>query len=424
MALSAALKALALLPLVAAQQIGRVPEKHPKLTTETCTTKHGCVKHQTSVVLDALSHPIQNIHTGASCENSTGGLDSSVCSTAQSCAQNCALEGIDYAQHGVETSGNALHLQQYLTINGSLESVSPRVYLLDPTGKNYDLLKLLNQEVSFTVDVSNLPCGMNGALYMSAMDASGGRSRLNPAGATYGTGYCDAQCFDIPWINGVANTQGLGACCNEMDLWEANARATALTPHACNITGLYECSGAECGSDGVCDKSGCGFNPYALGAKNYYGYHDVVDTTQPFTVTTQFFTNDNTKTGTLVEIRRLYVQNGKVIQNTQVAFDNGTIDSITNDYCEASAESFEVRGGLAQMGDAIGRGMVLIFSIWNDAGGYMNWLDSGNAGPCNATEGNPVLIEAQDPGTDVTFSDVRWGDINSTYKTGPAGYSS
>jgi len=39
------------------------------------------------------------------------------------------------------------------------------------------------------------------------------------------------------------------------------------------------------------------------------------------------------------------------------------------------------------MGDAIADGMTLIFSIWNDAGGNMTWLDTGNAGPCSTSEG-------------------------------------
>jgi cellulase len=34
---------------------------------------------------------------------------------------------------------------------------------------------------------------MNGALYLSEMDMSGGRNEYNP-GAAYGGGYCDAQC--------------------------------------------------------------------------------------------------------------------------------------------------------------------------------------------------------------------------------------
>jgi cellulase len=299
--------------------------------------------------------------------------------------------------------------------NGAISSVSPRVYLLDESGKNYDLLKLLNQELSFDVDVSSLVCGMNGALYLSEMLKSGGRSNLNPAGAQYGTGYCDAQCFTNPWINGVANVNSSGTCCNEMDLWEANARSTGYTPHACDITGLYECTGDECGGSGVCDKSGCGFNPYALGAHDYYGYRKKVDTTKRFTVVTQFVTDDNTSRGALSEIRRLYVQNGKVIQNVVVNVSGSEIDSITDGYCAESASVFQEKGGLKQMGKAIGRGMVLIFSIWNDSGSFMNWLDSGSAGPCNSTEGNPALIQTQHPETSVTFSNIKWGDIGSTY---------
>ncbi|RMY62672.1 hypothetical protein D0865_00293 [Hortaea werneckii] len=415
MAVYLALGALSLLPLSTAQQVGRVPEWHPRLKTQSCT-KHGCVDHYTSVVLDALAHPIKDIYTGASCVNSSGSYDSSICPTEEECAQRCALEGIDYAQHGVYTWGDTMKLQHYINIDGSLTSVSPRVYLLDPSSYEYQFLRLLNQEFSFTVDVSDLPCGENGALYLSEMEADGGRSHLNPAGATYGTGYCDAQCPNLPWINGVANTNGSGSCCNEMDLWEANARATSYTPHPCNISSLYECAGDECGPNGVCDKSGCSFNPYALGDRDYYGYHDVVDTTKPFTVTTQFLTDDGTASGTLSEIRRLYVQHGRVIENTVVTSNNRKVDSITDEYCNASYETFEELGGLAQMGEAIGRGMVLAFSIWNDAGQFMNWLDSGNSGPCNATEGNPEIIRATNPDTSVKFSEVRWGDIGTTYK--------
>jgi cellulase len=69
------------------------------------------------------------------------------------------------------------------------------------------------------------------------------------------------------------------------------------------------------------------------------------------------------------------------------------VNSIEESFCEVVASSFEQRGGLAQMGKALGRGMVLAMSIWNDPGQFMNWLDSGNAGPCNATEGNPALYD-------------------------------
>lgn len=72
------------------------------------------------------------------------------------------------------------------------------------------------------------------------------------------------------------------------------------------------------------------------------------------------------------------------------------VNSIEESFCEVVASSFQQRGGLAQMGKALGRGMVLAMSIWNDPGQFMNWLDSGNAGPCNATEGNPALYVSLD----------------------------
>ncbi|KAJ5939563.1 hypothetical protein N7466_002697 [Penicillium verhagenii] len=404
------------LQLATAQQIGKIPEVHPKLQTWKCNTRTGCVQQSTSVVLDALSHPLHEVgNSSVSCGNWDTGLNPTLCATEESCAKNCVLEGTDYAAHGVKTSGDSLILHQYLSSDGTVTAVSPRVYLLDESGENYDMLRMLNQEISFDVDVSTLVCGMNGALYLAELEASGGRGALNPAGAAYGTGYCDAQCSVDPWINGVANVDGSGACCNEMDLWEANALATAYTPHACNISGVYSCEGDLCGSDGVCDKSGCGFNPYALGDTDYYGYKEVVDTSKVFTVVTQFVTDDETAKGSLVEIRRLYVQGDKVIQNAVVNVTGTETDSLTNEYCSETAEYFTDMGGLKQIGKALGRGMALIFSIWNDSGAYMDWLDSGSAGPCNSTEGNPALIQAEHPGTSVTFSNIRWGDIGTTF---------
>ena len=72
------------------------------------------------------------------------------------------------------------------------------------------MFQLLNQEFTFDVDVSNLPCGLNGALYFVAMDPDGGKHfPTNKCGAKYGTGYCDAQCpHDMKFINGEANSKG------------------------------------------------------------------------------------------------------------------------------------------------------------------------------------------------------------------------
>ena len=92
---------------------------------------------------------------------------------------------------------------KFITKGSYSTNIGSRTYLMkDDT--TYEMFKFTgNQEFTFDVDVSNLPCGLNGALYFVEMDARGGQSSLNPAGAAYGTGYCDAQCpRDLKFING------------------------------------------------------------------------------------------------------------------------------------------------------------------------------------------------------------------------------
>lgn len=218
---------IGLLSLTAAQQIGKKPERHPRLLTQKCTTRGGCVNQNTAVVIDSTSHDLLDIKTGKSCLNSTGGIDTSICNSVETCGKRCAYAALDYAANGVRTSGSSLSLRQYLRQNGKLEKVSPRVYLIDEGKEEYVMMKLLNQELTFDVDMDNLPCGMNAALYLDEMEADGGRDRkVNPAGATYGTGYCDSQCYVPTFLNGKLNVERRGACCNEMG--ECNGHNTPL----------------------------------------------------------------------------------------------------------------------------------------------------------------------------------------------------
>merc|ERR1712029_1191769 len=85
-------------------------------------------------------------------------------------------------------------------------NVGSRLYVMDDND-DYLMVYLKNREFSFEVDVSELMCGMNGAMYFSEMQANGGKGLgRNQAGAKYGTGYCDAQCpHDIKFIDGEAN---------------------------------------------------------------------------------------------------------------------------------------------------------------------------------------------------------------------------
>ena len=250
---------------------------------------------------------------------------------------------------------------------------------------------------------------MDGSIYLTGMDSSGGRSNLNPAGTIYGTGYCGSQCYQsYNFINGVANLEDKGACCNEMDLLEANSRSMQYTAHPCGgIRGLYECEENQCngGRNRICDNVSCGFNPHGLGDHDFYGLRGTVDTSKPFTVVTQFLTDTRTDPGALADIRRLYIQDGRTVNNSLIRVDHHPFDSITSDFCKASqATSFHHHVGLAAMGEALRHGMVLVMGIWG--GEYMSWLDCAQAGPCKKKEDQTSFIKKHSPDTRVTFGET------------------
>ena len=382
---------------------------------------------------------------------------STLCPDVDTCSSNCALEGAseEYTDtYGVKAQGDSLDLQ-FVTQGPYSKNVGSRTYLLD-TPERYYLFKLKNREFSFDVDVSALPCGLNGALYFVQMDADGGQSKYakNEAGAKYGTGYCDAQCpHDLKFINGEPNMLGwtpsatdpnsgkgkYGSCCVEMDIWEANSVSTAFTAHSCAADEQTRCEGIDCGDnpdhrfDGLCDKNGCDFQTYRLGNASFFGAGAgfALDSRQKMRVTTQFVTDDGTDTGKLVEIRRSYTQNGATVHTPALPVGGmGSFDSLSDKYCTAEAAqmqdntTFLGRGGMSSMDDAFDKGMVLVMSIWDDHDANMLWLDStyptdgatpgSHRGTCATTSGVPADVEKASPNAHVTFSDIRFGAIGST----------
>jgi len=269
----------------------------------------------------------------------------------------------------------------------------------------------------------------------------------NKAGAKYGTGYCDAQCpRDLKFINGEGNAVGwkassndknagvggYGSCCAEMDIWEANSVSTAYTPHSCTTVAQSRCSGDACGGTystdryaGPCDADGCDFNSYRQGDTSFYGKGLKVDTSKVFTVVTQFIGNP------LTEIKRFYVQNGVLIPNSESTIEGNPGSSITSDFCDAQKvafgdnRSFQDKGGMASMSEALGAGMTLVMSVWDDHSANMLWLDStypitktgpgGPRGTCATTSGVPADVEAASPGAYVIYSNIKSGPINSTF---------
>jgi cellulose 1,4-beta-cellobiosidase len=198
---TAALISLTYLAVAYAQKVGTfTAENHPSLTWSTCTAS-GCTEVQGSVVLDSNWRWVHD-STGTNCY--TGNTwNSNLCPDDVTCAENCYLDGADYSgTYGITTSGDALSLK-FVTQSAN-KNIGSRVYLM-ADDSTYQMFNLLNKEFTFDVDMSTLPCGLNGALYFVEMEEDGGASQYtgNVAGAKYGTGYCDSQCpHDIKFING------------------------------------------------------------------------------------------------------------------------------------------------------------------------------------------------------------------------------
>ncbi|PKS11794.1 hypothetical protein jhhlp_001087 [Lomentospora prolificans] len=442
-----------ILGAVSAQQAcSLTTETHPSLNWKKCSAGGSCSNVAGSVTIDSNWRWTHTVSGSTNCYDGNK-WDTSICTSGATCASACCVDGADYATtYGIKTSGDSLSLQ-FVTKHQYGTNVGSRVYLMENETK-YQMFNLLGNEFTFDVDVSNIGCGLNGALYFVSMDADGGLSKYsgNKAGAKYGTGYCDAQCpRDIKFINGLANSDGwepssgdpnggvggMGSCCAEMDIWEANSVATAYTPHPCSTNSQHSCTGNSCGgtySDdrygGTCDPDGCDFNSYRQGNKTFYGKGMTVDTSKKMTVVTQFLTDN---TGTLSEIKRFYVQNGVVIPNSESTIPGNAGNSITQDFCDkqkavfGDVDIFNARGGFKQMSAALASPMVLVMSLWDDHYANMLWLDSTypvdgtgygvERGSCSTSSGAPSEIEASVPNSNVIFSNIKFGPIGSTFNS-------
>ncbi|KAF2794330.1 glycoside hydrolase family 7 protein [Melanomma pulvis-pyrius CBS 109.77] len=436
--------------LVSGQGVGSYQsETHPKMTWQQCSGTGGssCKSVSGEVVIDANW---RWLHVKGDYTNCYDGnkWNTTLCSSNDKCSTSCVVEGADYpATYGITASGNALTLK-FVTKGSYSTNIGSRTYLMKDTN-TYQTFNLIGNEFTFDVDVSQLPCGLNGALYFVVMDAKG----QGTAGAKYGTGYCDGQCpRDLKFINGKANAVGWqpssndqnagvgerGSCCAEMDVWEANSISTALTPHSCDSATFVECSGDNCGGtysgtrySGPCDANGCDFNPYRLGVTDFYGKGKTVDTSKPFTVVTQFLGSGTT----LSEIKRYYVQGSKVIENPQPKTPGITGNSITQAWCDAENAAnkeevypFKDHGGMQSMANGMAKGMVLVMSLWDDHYANMLWLDStyptdadastpGAArGDCATSSGVPADVESKNGNAQVKYSNIKFGPIGSTFK--------
>merc|ERR1719361_2706122 len=90
--------------------------------------------------------------------------DTSFCPDPKTCAKNCAIDGVDTNDmkntYGVTSDGDKLRLN-FVTQGQYSKNVGSRLYMMADE-ENYQMFKLKNKEFTFTVDDSQLDCGLNG----------------------------------------------------------------------------------------------------------------------------------------------------------------------------------------------------------------------------------------------------------------------
>jgi len=235
---------------------------------------------------------------------------------------------------GIAITGDSLNVQH-----------DRRIYLASECSNSFDpktfkQLKLLDRTLSYTVDLSNVGCACNAALYLVAMPAYNQNNQPDPTKC--GDYYCDA--------NNVC-----GIFCVEMDIMEANNRAYQTTPHKCDSPqGNYYPH---------CDQGGCGINTKYNPNDYGFGSQYTINTQQPFQVSVSF----KTQGGTFNKMETVLSQNSKQLTYTH---DDGRCGC----------------GYLESMTNAFQKGMVLVISYWGDTAQTMSWLDippCGNNDNCN-----------------------------------------
>jgi cellulose 1,4-beta-cellobiosidase len=377
------------------------------------------VRQNLFITLDSNWRWIHAADNYDNCYADPNGWVSKYCPDPTTCAKNCVIEGVPaedwVSPYGVSVSGDTVRLN-YVTKGQYGTNYGSRLYVVNSDKKSYFGFDMRNKEISFTVDVSNLPCGLNGAVYFVEMPLSNPYSTA--LDHSYGVNYGDAQCpNDIKYVAGKANFGNLGVCSNEYDLWEANSRSTSIALHPCSITGVTPCSNdIDCGRGAyreqcVCDKSGADFNPNRVGNTKFYGPGSgfTIDTTKPITVITQFPTDAS---GKINKVIRIYEQGGTRISGTVM-----TDESIATNHASFGENNiFKTLGGFNTMTSSFSRKHVLVLSLWDDTSVQMRWLDSvypigsttngSYRGPCASSNNDPSFLRSTYPSSYVTYSNV------------------
>lgn len=227
---------------------------------------------------------------------------------------------------------------------------------------SYVRFDLRNRILSFTVDVSKVPCGVLATLYLVRMG--------NPDGSP---NYCDIT----PKAGG----------CTEVDIMEANRYAYQATVHTK--------PGDK--SDGTCNVKGCWSNigkyPYSFTgkkAKDLYGPGAKINTNHPFTVSASFGDDGQMTVKLQQEFEVLTVFDGSLPGNTpdvkKADWNNFAA------YPKPQGVSEDANAVIADMFASVGG--VLVTTTWtaNDT----TWLDGGACGDQKRGDVKHAMVTIKD----------------------------
>lgn len=257
----------------------------------------------------------------------------------------------DWSKGNIRVNGGTITLHggghAYLG-DSSSNDLSPNAYYHMPLFDNQQGGK--NKRLSFEIDISDVGCNCNGALYFVTMPAYNSAQQLQPG--KDGDYYCDA------------NKVG-GTYCPELDIMEANKYAMASTAHTCNYIAPHYYSS--------CDQGGCGTNVLDVD-EGGFGPGKRIDTNKPFTLTVDFIHGEN---GRLSTLTNTFTQEGQTVK----------FNACNANYLQWIGYSLP--------------GIVMTMSLWGTKDGGMSWLDgkSGCHGSCNLSSSK------------VTFSNIRLDDM-------------
>merc|ERR1719195_43080 len=261
------------------------------------------------------------------------------------CPSELDVRGVEGHSFATGFNGNASGDHLFLEHNSGYSIMEA---CEDWNPNHFRRFQLLGKTLSFNVDLSQVGCACNIALYLihgPARDWSGNPSQGACPKSPY---YCDANRVCGQW-------------CPEVDVMEANDHVFQTTPHRCDepsATGRYS----------NCDRRGCQQNTRSLGGNAYGpGPQFTINTRRPFAVQTTFHGSMHSQAPRFTGLTTRLQQAGREL----VMHHSG---------CS--------KGYLETMANAMAGGMSMRITYWGDDAKTMSWLDQPPCGMTSCAKSN------------------------------------